>query len=573
MAIHGIVSTYFGDYEYDIGKSLSWTQNFVDDVYILDSNISGSHRQFIVNWDYTFPNAKYSFYSKSFFGSATTAANWRKESFSRAKAAFNYDNNDWVLFIDGTECLNVFNKPPRSVTVVSAEMDNSPTLDYPNGGYVTFTTDSPHGISAGNVVLIESANIVDGTETYNLDGRYEVLEVPASDEFKVYQETVLVDTIDDLVNPATVLVTEEPYEYVSNGSYKSWLEYEINNSTENLISLDGWALLHSAVPEEETYTVVNSVGGSSTLKVRSSEKRYVSMKRLVRLAKVSSLSDPDFDWTVLDQSANSPDNSHPAERLSLISFAYCRWADSPDKMTQSVDSAAPNHVAYPPDYPFKPVNRVDDIGYTCRQYISTVRPILDSMLDPVLPVSELDWGVTDPDGTQPLVGTDKKLEAVLYPVYSYVDGDSVITSFRNYGGQQAYTNVFRNNLREGLWFTNQGPPPRSTVISNISLSGSVVTATTPKAHNLFPGYTIVVYGTDGIFDGQYVVTDTTSNSFSFNMVVESGYVPPPGPYPDAYAVTKPNYVGPIPWDYAANAFAVSDPKAYISQATSNVRIR
>ena len=95
MAIHGIVSTYFGDLEFDIGKSLNWTKPFCDTMYVMDINTADSSRQYVVDWDRSFPSVKKSFFSQySFLTNPTTAKNWRKESFNRAKTAWNYDSND-----------------------------------------------------------------------------------------------------------------------------------------------------------------------------------------------------------------------------------------------------------------------------------------------------------------------------------------------------------------------------------------------------------------------------------------------------------------------------------------------
>lgn len=567
MAIHGIASTYFGDYEYDIGKSVTWTKYFVDDMYVMDTNISGSNRQYIINWDYLFPNVKYSFNSKPFFGSAATAAAWRKESFTRAKSAFAYDDDDWVLFIDGTECLSVFHKPPREITITEAELVTDPTPQYPSGGEVTFTTDSPHDISVTNLVQVQFANIVDGTETYNLDGRYEVTAV-TSTTFTVYKSSVLADVaMEPLVSNATGLVTEEPSGYLGGDLFQPWLTYEINNALDagnDLITLDAWAMVRSDPVEVSTFTTTPYVGKSVTYDVVSSDKSYLSMKRLVRLAKVSALSNLSFDWTVLDQPAVSFVGGYDAERLSLISYAYCRWADSPKKMTQSADNTAPNYAVGDYIDPFLvPVNQSDDIGYKCRQYISTVRPIED------LPVADSEWGLMDPIDSKPVNGDGVQiLKTTLYPVQAFVGPTLETVSYRKYGGSEAYPGVFRGNLREGLWYTSQGAPPRSTAISAISVAGGVAVATTPKGNSFFPGYKVAVYGTDAVFDGEYIVSSVTPTSFSFSMVTEPGYTNSES-YTSAYAITKPKSLGPVPWDYSTNTIAISDVAKYVNLGIIN----
>jgi hypothetical protein len=106
MAIHGIASSYFGDQEWDIGKSLKWFQLFCDTEYVLDANLTGRPRSFLIAWDQSFPDAKFSYLSgASFTASPQNAVNWRRTSFERADAAWGYDADDWVVFVDTTEAL------------------------------------------------------------------------------------------------------------------------------------------------------------------------------------------------------------------------------------------------------------------------------------------------------------------------------------------------------------------------------------------------------------------------------------------------------------------------------------
>lgn len=575
MAIHGIVSTYFGDYEYDIGKSLNWTRYFVDDVYVMDVNVSGSNRQFVLNWDYSFSYTKSSFYNKPFFGSTSNAANWRKEAFTRASAAWNYGNDDWVLFIDGTECLNVFHSQPVEVNVIEASTDILALPEFPNGGVVTFKTDSPHGAVTGNVFEIQFANLLEGTEIYNLDGRYEIIDVPSSTTLSVYRTSGIFADIDmtGLESPLPVgFITKEPPGFLNLDYFQSWLNYEIDSATalgKSLISLDAWALVRSDPPTETLYTSkrfnpVSNQWIEKDWKAVQSEKSYLSIGNLVRLAKVSALSNPSFDWTVLDQPSPSSPDAYEAENLSLISYAYCRWADSPSKMTQSSDPAAPNYVAGDYIDPYlRPVLKQDDVGYICRQLISTVRPI------PGLPVLDADWSDPDPIDQKPLAPNGSlKFETVLYPVQSIINGQLVDISYRKYGGSPAYVNVFRNNVREGLWYTKQGIPPKTTGISQISVSGNTAIATTTKPHNITNGSIIAIYGTDASFDGEYVVSAVTNNSISFQMATESGYTNT-GTYSSAYAVTRPASFGSVRWDYVSSTIPDLNLSKTIKTAIAN----
>lgn len=582
MSIHGIVSTYFGDYEYDIGKSITWTNWFCDDVYIMDINTSEASRNFVVNWSYTFPNAKHSFYSKPFFGSPTKAANWRKESFNRAKNAWSYSNDDWVLFIDGTENLSVYHKPPVSLSITDASMTMDPPPEdppegYVGGGVITFTTDGDHDAVTGNNIEIQFANLPGSSEIYNLDGKYEIVDVPSSTTFSVHKAVVYEDVpttalVTSLVAPATAYITTEPPGYIDNDLFQSWINYEIDNAEtaeKDLISLDGWALIRSQPPSVTPYTTVSAGFPPSTWDLTKSEKYYVPMERLVRLVKVSALSDTGFDWTVLDQPSVSFPDAYDADNLSLISYAYCRWADSPNKMTQVADPDAPNYVAGDYSEPYlTPVLRVDDIGYTCRQAISTVRPLTG------LPVLEEDWDVLDdPLGSmavQPLADDGNlKLETELVTFKGFVGGSLVDVDYRKYGGTPAYVSVFRNNLREGLWYTSMGAPPRTTGISSISVAGGVAVATTTKTHTIPVGSTVVVYGTDAVFDGEYVVSSVSSTSFSFQMVISESPYTYTDTYGSAYAVTKPPMFGPVPWNYSTNMVSIPNVSTYIRTGVYN----
>ena len=103
LPIHGIMSSYFGDWEFDIGKSVRWLQYLTTDLYVMDTSIGDNTRNWVVAWDRTFPEAKYSFNSNfTFF---EDPARWRRESFERAMEAYHYLPTDWVVFVDCTEGL------------------------------------------------------------------------------------------------------------------------------------------------------------------------------------------------------------------------------------------------------------------------------------------------------------------------------------------------------------------------------------------------------------------------------------------------------------------------------------
>ena len=115
--IHALVGAQFGDLEFDIGKSVRWTQYFADDVFITDVNY-GDPRYWIIDWAQTFPyvNYKTAGGGVSFFDDPVT---FRKTQFADAEQfardneeALVFDNNDWVLWVDAHEGLSVDNTPP-----------------------------------------------------------------------------------------------------------------------------------------------------------------------------------------------------------------------------------------------------------------------------------------------------------------------------------------------------------------------------------------------------------------------------------------------------------------------------
>ena len=115
--IHALVGAQFGDLEFDVGRSVRWTQYFVDDVFITDVNY-GDPRYWIIDWAKTFPYVNYQTAGGgvSFFDDPVA---FRKRQFADAdKFAFDheealvFDNDDWVLWIDAHEGLSVDNTPP-----------------------------------------------------------------------------------------------------------------------------------------------------------------------------------------------------------------------------------------------------------------------------------------------------------------------------------------------------------------------------------------------------------------------------------------------------------------------------
>lgn len=104
--IHGIVGAQFGDLEFDVGKSIRWTQWFVDDIHITDVNL-GEPRYWIVNWAETYPQAFNSIASINFFYSKESSVRFRKEQFRLATKNLILEDNDWCLIVDAHEGMSV----------------------------------------------------------------------------------------------------------------------------------------------------------------------------------------------------------------------------------------------------------------------------------------------------------------------------------------------------------------------------------------------------------------------------------------------------------------------------------
>jgi hypothetical protein len=112
--IHGIVGAPFGALDVDIGKSVPWTSNFVNDLFITDTN-SGDCRYWVTEWVKRNQTTKFLSLGVDYF---SDPVGWRQAQFAAADAAWNYSNDDWVLFIDSTEGLSCDTRtPPNDVEI------------------------------------------------------------------------------------------------------------------------------------------------------------------------------------------------------------------------------------------------------------------------------------------------------------------------------------------------------------------------------------------------------------------------------------------------------------------------
>lgn len=649
--IHGVVSTYFGDLEFDLGKSLNWTQYHCDTVYVLDSNTDEATRQYVVDWENLYPKAKFSFNNQGFFGDAATAALWRKESFTRADAAWGYDDDDWVLFIDGTEALNVFHAPPLQLTITTVTV-NGPA------GQMVYTTSAPHGVVVGNVVsLVDSAIVIPAVaaDTYshvqgpaaavwtishdlfdfptisnlvtipsgqvpvsvespdrntvvitfgsavdgsvdlvraatpatevNLTGNYFVRGIPAAnqilvDPFGATQSfgpvPVVLPSTGVTINPfPSATYTTEPLGYYDGSLFQSWIYNEITLAgASTKIALPGWAMIRSQGPEEVLMQMVPSpfaatlpntieVGGDYFTPSPRCEEFYISMGLLTRLVKVSALRNPAFNWGVLDI-PNSDVGATTATNLSLISYAYLRWAENPLDMTQMIDADAPHYVAGGTAAPpLRPISVEVDVGFALRRLISTVRPLAGVPLV---------WSSADPDGSQPMTGSYQRLDHVYIARYALSGSDTVFGGYSVYGGSPLYPGVVRANIPERVWYLNSLDRAIPLNLTSVAYDAGVITLTTVLRHYLPVGTAITVHGVNdafdpaddgwGLFEGDFIVAAVTRQEI-FVERATAGLTVPPTLTPSGSVVTRPDGFSSMPWNYLLNGLGIDDPDAWV----------
>jgi hypothetical protein len=109
--LHALCGAQFGDLEFDVGKSIRWTQWFTDDVYITDVNL-GTPRYWIVNWTLTYPLAFHGVTNINYFAAP---AKFRQIQWNAALAerGLQFDDDDWVIFIDANEGMCIDTRDPQ----------------------------------------------------------------------------------------------------------------------------------------------------------------------------------------------------------------------------------------------------------------------------------------------------------------------------------------------------------------------------------------------------------------------------------------------------------------------------
>lgn len=103
--VYALIGAPFGDQEFDIGKSARWLEYFSDKLFALDVNL-GDPRYWIINWTLTFPEAEHAVTSINFF---ERPVDFRKEQYRLAHKQYNLLDDDWVVWVDGSEGLSFDN--------------------------------------------------------------------------------------------------------------------------------------------------------------------------------------------------------------------------------------------------------------------------------------------------------------------------------------------------------------------------------------------------------------------------------------------------------------------------------
>jgi hypothetical protein len=551
MAIHAIVSSYFGEYEYDLNHSLNWTRNFCDTVYVLDNNISQKPRVDIERIAGIYDNIKYGFEGVPFFG-VEEAASWRKRSYALGKQAWNYENDDWVIFVDGTEGLNFYHAVPVDIELTGIETIGGDTL--------TFTSVN-HNATVGNRVTITSLIYTIDSIEFNFSGSYFINEV-TEDTFTVTSNFLGSSSFEEFDSPVNASYTTEPDGYFTGDFLKCWINHESNKAqseSKDFVSIPFKAMVRSGTPKQVIFKSFFGQEDVIESNVTTANTYWLPAEdlQLVRLGKVSGL-DSLTDWTILDQLSSSFPEASTADNLSILSYAYLRWAENPVQMTQSVDSTAPNYSSTKPLFP---LSELYDVGFSMRKKISNVRPLDGAPFD--------DWNWEDDEGIRPLSNGHAlyELELLEHPGGGYTE----------YGGTPLYTKFVRSRLKGGV-----DPNPTAAAvtapirvpISAGSASDGFVTIKTSSRHSLTTGMRIVVFGAGKEFDGSYVVHDVPlvngkPSTNLFRYAVTNNVTVPTTPLTVAQLVVVPNYRRQIRWDYALNKVGMDDPVLWVSLGTDN----
>lgn len=280
--IHGVYSTFFGRREWDLGKTIRWHQFLVDTGFVVDANVYQS-----VDWDLTYPGLPVALApQRGPLASPEALAEWRAYSFARADAHHRFSDDDWVLFLDGSEQLNVND-------------EGTPTLD-----------------------LLE-----EDPDPFLKWLRSEVLDAEEVD-------------VDMVWLPFYVYVRESQVRaemVVTNPD----LEVPFEGDLVPLGDAIATVLARPASPERNLLLEELSRVGSANQHVafRAVPWYFHESMALPRLVKVSRLRDPAMDWAALDDPFAGL-GEYTAGLHGIISYAYARWAPDRSKWDATAQTAA-----------------------------------------------------------------------------------------------------------------------------------------------------------------------------------------------------------------------------------------
>lgn len=324
---HLIVGAQFGDLEFDVGKTIPWASQYFSDVFIADVNL-GTPRYWVIDWASQTPKAKHTTLDGTFF---TSHALWRKKQFQAADAAWNFGDNDWVFFLDASECLS------------------------------TDESNTPDDV---------------GASPYKSWIDREIQRAKDADN-------------DFAFIPFYIFLRSDNVNHIK---YRFMSEAEIANVNYNDYNMDpnyGYAELDVSTPV------------------------YLPYGALMRLAKVSMLRDPLFDWT--NTYMDTPTEAPADVRVQVISYAYASW--------KPLDYDTVTHTG---------VVEGADYGLKMREMISQVRPIIGLGTGSSMPLEEVNGPYYTSDGT------DLTYQPGVAPA------DALTTP--------AYPTMFRKNLRDGVYY-------------------------------------------------------------------------------------------------------------------------
>lgn len=264
--VHAIFSSYFGDFEFDIGKTVRWAQYFTHTHYALDTDLGPGSRNWVLSWDKTFPEVKVSFSSDLVWHrDVAAAAAWRKLSFERADAAFGYADEDWVLFVDATEGL---------------------------------TFDS-------------SANVAD----YAGVGPFYMWLLSEIEKAKTENRTQIALPFYAYVNSETVQYQPQVIDPV--------LSAELDTEYAAAIQLP------AGIERDNKLRRISDLRTANTAVITYAIPRYVSLGKSPRLIRADVLRSGTFDWSSIDNYYTNLSPATVAGHTAIISYAYARWAVDP----------------------------------------------------------------------------------------------------------------------------------------------------------------------------------------------------------------------------------------------------